>query len=204
MVADFVCIKRNITMNRLYRIVIPSFLCLGLIFSASACNFTRGSDLSETAAVRIAYRYLETEKLIPEPARELPLRNVTTDELGLVHIDFEHVVDGVPVWGENFKVHLDRESRVYRADGKFTPGLAQLKITPRLSVAQAQSFLLKQYPNGQITKSKLVILPGLTPPTLAYEFLLEQNSTAQTIFLDANTGRIVMRLDGVTLNPDFP
>lgn len=186
-------------MNLLHPIVIPSFL-LALIFSASACNFTRGSDLTQTAAVRIAYRYLETEKLIPDPARELPLRNVATDELGLVHIDFEHVVDGVPVWGENFKVHLNRESLVYRADGKFTPGLAQLNITPRLSVAEAQNFLLKQCPNGQITNSKLVILPNLTPPTLAYEFLFEQNATPQTIFLDANTGQIVMRLDGVTLN----
>lgn len=167
--------------------------------SVSACNLTRGFNSADSKAIEVAYDYLAKEKSIDDPARELPVRAVTTDELGLVHVSLDHVINDVPVWGEDFKVHLDKNSQVYTASGKFTAGLTDINATPRLSVQQAQSELQKDSPGWTINSSKLVILPDINPPVLAYVFSLTQDFETRLIFIDANSGQIVKRLDGVTL-----
>lgn len=186
-------------MNLFPWIRVPAYTVLIVFLSVSACNLTRGSALTDSKAIQIAYDYLAKEKAIADPARELPVRAVTTDELGLVHVNLDHVINDVPVWGEDFKVHLDKESRVYSAAGKFSAGLTHMQTTPRLSAQQARSELQKDYTEWTINNYKLVILPDFTPPVLAYVFSVTHDFKTQLIFVDANNGRIVKRLDGVTL-----
>lgn len=179
---------------------VPVSAVLAAFCAISACNLTRGANSADSKAIELAYAYLEKEKAITDPARELPVRAVTTDELGLVHVSFDHVINEIPVWGEDFKVHLDKNSRVYSAAGKFSSGLMDMKTTPRLNVQQAQSALPNDYSSWMINDSKLVILPDLNPPVLAYVFSLIRNFETRLIFVDADNGRIVKQLAGVTLD----
>lgn len=175
-------------------------LALALLINVQACSLTRGSDLERRDAVQIAYQYLETEKSILDPEQELAVRKVTTDDLGLTHIKLDHLIKNVPVWGEDFIVHLDKKLRVYRVDGKFTDGLRNLKTTPQLDVKAAQSYVQKEFPGWNIKSSRLIIVADVTPPLLSYDIQLEKNFNTQQIFLDADTGKIIKRLGGVTLD----
>lgn len=67
------------------------------------------------AAPEIALAFLDAYKelfRLKSPHAELVVKSSATDELGLTHVRFEQAFQGIPIWGAEILVHLDRAKHV--------------------------------------------------------------------------------------------
>lgn len=67
-----------------------------------------------------------------EPADEMRLRTLQTDELGFTHHRYEQYHNGVKVYGSEYIVHTDPAGALRSANGKLATGL-KLKTTPKIA-----------------------------------------------------------------------
>jgi hypothetical protein len=58
------------------------------------------------------------------------------------HLSYSQVVDGIPVYGGEVRIHFSKESQLTGASGVFIPGLHQSTARPLLSSLQAETFAI--------------------------------------------------------------
>lgn len=73
---------------------------------------------------------------LADPGRELRLRGATRDALGMTHLEYRQVHEGIEVFGGVLRVHLDAAGRPRGAGGRVLPN-PTVPATPRVDAATA-------------------------------------------------------------------
>ncbi len=109
--------------------------------------FLSGDGLAQASEVRspasdpeIALTFLDDNKDIFKliaPRQELQLTSQNEDETGRRHLRFAQFHQGIPIWGKDLAVHIDRDNRIYCFNGRYAPTPALDILTPSISAPQA-------------------------------------------------------------------
>ena len=133
------------------------------------------------------------------PAADLALNRVESDEAGLQHVRFDQVVHGVPVFGGQLIVHLQGD-RVVAVNGNYFPSV-QVDTTPTVgqdaSVALVRADIGDPQAELRADRSALVVYMDEGHPHLAWKVNVysEKNLGNWLYFVDAHDNRIVHRLN---------
>lgn len=152
-------------------------------------------------AFLMAYR--SSFKLM-NPADELIIDSITTDDLGLTHIRFQHIYEGIPIWASEIIIHLDRSNHVYLFQGSYIPSPEDINTIPALTEDTAFRLVVENLRHKDFEcagcRSGLVIYPSSSNemPRLAYRVTAAPSlSEGWTFIIDANTGEILEKLPTV-------
>lgn len=142
------------------------------------------------------------------PEAELQLKDSSADRLGNRHLRFQQMYQGLPVFGSEIVVHLNRENAVRGVNGRFTPRIDVPK-EPRLSAEDAKKIALRDERNNREIPGKepvlLVLIHGGKPHlcwhlTVGGSDKALDGSTAPAewaYFVDALTGKVVWRYNNL-------
>ena len=141
---------------------------------------------------------------------EVRLVRAETDDLGLAHVVVQQEVGGVPVWGAQSALHLDRAGRAYAWGGALHPGAEDTPTRPALGAASA---LAAARAAVDVTEERasvpadalgeaidwtptaeLVVYPGADGYALAYHVRVFAERPAPAnweVFVDAQTGAVL-------------
>lgn len=75
---------------------------------------------------------------LADPQRELEGVRYETDDLGMTHVRFRQMLDGVPVWAREVIVHADRSGRIVSVNGSYEPTPARRRA--RIAFSERQAF----------------------------------------------------------------
>ena len=134
-----------------------------------------------------------------DEAAELTTQSVTQDELGMQHVRFTQVVNGVPVFGGQLVAHF-RGQQLAALNGTFFPRL-DVNTTPQLDQASAQTAVLADLgdASGEVRAghSGLVIYVDNGAPHLAWQVNVfsEKKLGNWLYFVDAANGQVVHKVN---------
>lgn len=150
---------------------------------------------------------------LDDPARELRLTEYRMDSLGFIHLKFQQVYQGIPVWGSQLIVHLSGDDEIYAVTGRYEPTPRSVRsVESKVSSADALDRALQDlarrgpihsftpdmarllgYPGPSVEK---VIFPDRRTgrPHLAWMVTIRPNLRDRWhYFVDALTGEILFR-----------
>ena len=141
---------------------------------------------------------------LASPARELRMLSEKTDELGLTHLRFQQVYEGLRVWGCQTIVHFEDERTIYLAGGQTMP-TPTVSTVPAISETGASSRAVavladQQLPAEIKTESELLIYPDDGMAHLAWMVTVTSptNGTVRLrVFVDARGGGILRRYNDI-------
>ncbi|HEX8385092.1 MAG TPA: M4 family metallopeptidase, partial [Rubricoccaceae bacterium] len=138
------------------------------------------------------------------------VRDVQRDALGLTHVRVQQTVGGVPVFGGDAVVHLDRAGAVYAYGGTLAPEAEAVSTTPAVSpgaalaAARADVRPGAERPADELDAwrpdAHLVVYAAAGEPVLAYHVRLFQDAPVPAnweVFVDAQTGRVIERWNSI-------
>lgn len=207
---------RNRTMN----LNLPSDAKIRRDASRGTITFLRGRNLSEGLeqhsdfrelqlagrSAEIAIAFLNAHRglfNLEHPSEELIVTSVTTDDLGFKHVRLQQAFAGIPIWGAEMIVQLDRASHVNLVQGRYIPTPSSLGTTPGLTTEEAMRIVAKHLTNlGSACRgcqAQLVIfVTGDNRPRLAYRVLATVSlAEGWAIMVDAKSGTILEKLSTV-------
>ena len=172
-----------------------------------------GSRASAQAQVSAFFNEYGNLFGISHAQNELTLRNTATDALGMTHLSYQQVYQGVPVFGSGLNVHLGNDSAVVAVNGTFVPSV-DVRVSPSLSAEAAaetavNSVALENSIAAKISSSDIsavstnltVFRAGLLQAVagsthLAYEVEVANSvgTIRELIFVDAHSGKIIDRI----------
>jgi len=138
---------------------------------------------------------------ISKPENDLLLKDYKKDQLGFQHLRFQQISQQIPIWAQELIVHINRENQVYRVDGELYE-VPQFTLPPKLT---SQDAMLKAINNMNLItegqwvakNSELYIYQHKNlPATLAYYVEINQGLFRHFIFIDADNGTIIDRIEG--------
>ncbi len=147
-------------------------------------------DDYENMASAFLNRHREEFRLF-DPASELSVTRVQSDDLGFHQVRFSQRYQDLVVLDAELIVHFDRDGHIYLAQGIYIPTPHHLSLTPNLSENEAKKQLSAELGEDfVINEGHLVIFPtddGLS--RLAYEFEVRRSVVeGQRVVVDANDG----------------
>ena len=134
---------------------------------------------------------------------ELRTERTVHDRLGMDHVRFQQLYQGVPVTGGELLVHL-RGDAVVAANGRTAPGLSGIDPRPVLTAAEARAraaALLAKHrgiDDATFTPARLEVLDrGLlesraTPVRLAWHLQASRPGLLEDFWVDARTGTVLL------------
>lgn len=134
-----------------------------------------------------------------DPERELELARLESDEVGMHHVRFHQMVNGIPVFGGQLIVHL-RDGFITAVNGTYFPGL-QVDTVPRLTQEDALAIVLRDVEDEEAEfradRSGLVVYVDDGQPFLTWKINVFswRNLGNWLYFVDAHNGHIVHRLN---------
>lgn len=157
---------------------------------------------------------------LDDPVRELRLIDYRQDSVGFVHLKFQQVYQGIPVWGSQLIVHLRGENEIYAVTGRYEPTPRSVRsVESQVSSADAldralqdlarrrpiQSFTpevarLLGYPGPSVEK---IIFPDRQTgrPHLAWMITIRPNLRDHwRYFVDALSGEILFRYNATAFD----
>lgn len=139
---------------------------------------------------------------LQQPAQELTVQLVTTDDLGLTHIRLQQVFADLPVWSAELNVHLDRSNHVYLIQGRYIPTPSLLSTTPQITpegAVQRAAAHLSLQSGCPGCRADLLIFPSADAnPRLAYGVAVPVSlAEGWNIFVDAENGAILQKIPTV-------
>jgi Zn-dependent metalloprotease len=169
-----------------------------------AGRFSRAAEIiarlprSSEMHLAVAETFLTESKdlfQLEEPARELRLIAYSVDEEGLVHLKFQQIYQGIPVWGSQLAVHLTRDNVVYAVNGRFEPTPREIhSVESRVSwseaLERARQDVTRREPIHSFTPDVARLL-GYSGP-----------SVEKVIFPDRHSGRLLLAWM-ISLRPNF-
>ncbi|MEJ2731992.1 MAG: M4 family metallopeptidase [Anaerolineae bacterium] len=93
---------------------------------------------------------------------ELVAVQTHVDALGMQHVTFQQVYQGVEVYGAQMKVHLSANGQeVVAVSSSFVPGIALAELRPRVTAGEAFASAGRALPDGALVSGpKLAVYPG--------------------------------------------
>ena len=138
---------------------------------------------------------------IDAPADEFRLLRLDEGKAGRKHLRFQQTVNGVPYWGKNVAVHLNKNSDVYFFQGRYEPSLKNFDVTPKMGVAEAKEKVRQKFSDKTVSTldSELVVYSSETVmPLLTYKVDVVSGMDQRWIyFVNAGSGEIVHRINNI-------
>jgi Zn-dependent metalloprotease len=148
---------------------------------------------------------------LQDPAQELRLTETAEDRLGMTHLSFGQVYEGIPVFGAELKTHFDRNGELVAVNGAVVPDIA-VDPSPTLGTTEAAAIaravvaknraipadeLEISMPALRIYRSGLVRgVPGANH--LAWEVEVSRvPSVRDLVYVDAHDGQLLDRIPGI-------
>ncbi|MCP4362210.1 MAG: hypothetical protein GY796_29740, partial [Chloroflexi bacterium] len=186
-------------------------------------SMTRGGSAEAEAAAFFA-QYGDAFG-IADAGSQLALAGRRVDDLGMTHLTYQQVYNGVNVFAGRMDVHVNKAGRITAVNGVFVPKVA-LKSTPDLSAAEAANIaintvlsqdgataqiLTSDAARGSFTtdlsavNSKLYVyhagllqgVPGRAHLVYDVEVANPALTVREFVFVDAHTGQIVNQIAGI-------
>jgi len=147
-------------------------------------------DDYENMASAFLNRHREEFRLF-DPASELSVTRVQSDDLGFHQVRFSQRYQDLVVLDAELIVHFDRDGHIYLAQGIYIPTPDHLSRTPNLSEDEAKEQLGAELGEDfVVNEGRLVIFStddGFS--RLAYEFVARRSVVeGQRVIVDANDG----------------
>ena len=140
---------------------------------------------------------------LTQPADELRVQSVKTDNLGLTHVRLQQTFQDVPVWAAELIVHLNADAQIYLVQGRYIPTPHNLSTDPELTnqaaLQRAADHLGKPLAGCLKCQAALVIFAAEgKAPRLAYRVLaLLSLAEGWEMMIDARTGTILQQLSAI-------
>lgn len=153
---------------------------------------------------------------ITDAAAELVSLGAETDGIGMQHLSYQQVYQGVPVFAAILRVHVNAENELTAANGVFVPNI-KVNTTPSLSEDAAAEIAVATVVEEQsidgasvdaasldVTSNTLYVyrdglIQGVSGPNyLAYEVQVTNGTTVRDfVYVDAHSGRVINRVSAV-------
>ena len=147
---------------------------------------------------------------LTNPAEELSLTKINTDELGMTHVRYNQKHNGVPVFGGQIIVHLNQNLSVASVNGRAIPDISvdtQPEVSQDQAINKAKELWQEQFglDSAQVSKSKLYILnKGALNNKLdnnshlvwQIELYQELPTTHEFYYIDSHTKELVTQITG--------
>lgn len=153
---------------------------------------------------------------ISDAAAELVSLGTETDNMGMRHLSYQQIYEGVPVFAAILRVHVNAENELTAANGVFVPNI-KVNTTPSLSDDAAAETALaavveKHSIDGisvdatslSITSNTLYVyrdglLQGISGPNyLVYEVQVANGTSVRDfVYVDAHTSKVVNHISAV-------
>jgi len=153
---------------------------------------------------------------VGSPQVEVLPYEITDDQIEMTHVRFRQYYQGIPVYGSEVVVHLDKEKNVQSVNGNLIPGI-QVDAVPVVSKDEAVTLARKYYaaqfttPEPEVLSTALqVFSPALLTNTAAKSYYLAweihlfeaRSHVDQVFYVDAKTGGLIYQLDAMrSANP---
>jgi|GEM_PF-2419674 len=200
--------------------VLPSDASLRRDLQRGTVRFLRGANLSRDLERDPQFRSLQAADRLAEvavaflsayrmdfrllrPVDEMVVNSITTDDLGFKRVRLKQMFAGIPVWGAELIVQLDRANHINLVQGRYIPTPERLSTTPGITGEDALAITAANLegldPGCPGCRSELVIFAAESdPPRLAYRILIPVSLTeGWAITTDAFTGTVIEKLPTV-------
>ena len=174
----------------------------------------RLGQISPTAAPSFVRERAALFGFADEP--ELRVTRADTDELGRTHVRMQQTVAGVPVWGAESALHLERDGTVYAWGGDLHPDAEAVELAPSLDAGAAVAVAAQSLgpvrfresvPADALAEaidwspeSELVVLPTERGYRAAFHVTLYVDAPVPAnweVFVDAQTGEVLNRFNSI-------
>ncbi|MDF2522311.1 MAG: bacillolysin [Clostridia bacterium] len=135
---------------------------------------------------------------------------VKTDELGFTHVKLQQVVDSIPVFGNEYLVHFDKDNNVYASNGEFDIDARNYKTKGDFIKAKDAMEIAKKdvgYAEGSEINQEDIITADLYLYKSAEEYIpvylvrvswMHEDSFGDwKVMVDAVEGNVVDKFDGI-------
>lgn len=169
--------------------------------SAAAGGVARAvSDTPRIVARKFLHQNRALYKL-ENPDQELTVTREDIDHLGKRHVRLTQTHAGIPLWGYEVVVHLERDNSVYMVNGHTAPTPTGVDVKPVLTANQAtqQATRHMKLTRAAKTSTQLVFYaPEGGRPTLAYKVdVVAGLDQSWQYFVDANSGTVLNRISNI-------
>jgi Zn-dependent metalloprotease len=140
------------------------------------------------------------------PNAELKKLKVEKDDLGMQHITYPQVYQGLDVFGANLKAHFNQEGNLTSVNGTFEPH-NDVNTSPTVSEANAMASALKTVDSTSgatpVNSHLLVFRENLVKDTpgsdhLAWQVVVSNGSDVkQMVYVGAHTGKVIDSISAV-------
>lgn len=152
----------------------------------------------------MALTFLDSAKAlyhVDRVKKSFRLKRVEHDQFGMKHVRLTHLAKGIPVWGDELTVNIDKNNVVRSIKGLFTPDIEQNTERidkPSIQVQQAvKSALddLKIAKPANTPTAMLYYFPYPNPETVTLTYVVGVRDESQQadwkVFVDAINGDVV-------------
>ncbi len=148
---------------------------------------------------------------LEDPARDLELVKSAEDELGMTHLSFAQIYEGVPVYGARVVAHFDRDGELVTVNGALIPDL-ELDPSPTLGATDAAAIARAVVAKNRglrsdwleiSTPALYVYRTGLARGVFGANHLVWEvevgnlSSVRDFVYVDAHNGQILDRISGI-------
>ncbi|WP_460110416.1 M4 family metallopeptidase [Streptomyces sp. YKOK-J1] len=166
----------------------------GTAFAGPSTGGERSAASTATAATAVvkaaqAAAFAHTAATGVAQGDELHAQDVLVDPEGARHVRFVRTHDGMPVLGGDLVVHLDRRLAYTGVTSAATHAVEPAAAKPELTAAQAAA-KAAHAAKGEAGDVELVVDARAGSAALAYQVTVTDNGTANTVVVDAVTGKV--------------
>lgn len=156
-----------------------------------------------------AFNYLkknESKTGINNPNKNLKVKSVQKDKLGMTHVRFNQSVNGVNVEGSEVVVHFNKNNEVVSVNGRINKTISDKAVDTSASLsgdAALKTALSSVNAPEELTyepTTELVVLPFEGENYTAYKVnvnFMGDDPGNWFVFVDANTGKVIDKYNGL-------
>lgn len=139
---------------------------------------------------------------LSDPYSQLQPKAVETDRIGMRHIRYQQLYDGLRIIGAEVTAHISEDGTLSTVNGKLRPEVkinSRPRITADDAIATARADLQSFFGDGEINSTELVVFPWDGTDYLAWRFFIFSYTPMGNweYFVDANTGRIIFKANRI-------
>lgn len=158
--------------------------------------------------VRSALKILELNQDIfklRKPDKELVLEHSEKDDLGFEHLTFMRQVANIKIWGDELKMHFNKDGMLYHVNGRYHASLPEnFSTKPKLDQVEAEQLALtdagEHVKANRVKTSQLIIFPKDQMFYLAYRVNVvggALDAINWDYFVDAVDGSIIYKMNNI-------
>jgi bacillolysin len=143
---------------------------------------------------------------INDPEKNLKVKNVQKDELGMTHVRFNQAVNGINVEGADIIVHFNKDNEVVSVNGRINQTISEAKVDTTASLSSETALkeaLSSVNAPEELTyepTTELVILPFEGENRTSYKVnvnFMGDEPGNWFVFVDAKTGVVIDKYNGL-------